>query len=243
MVRSERLAGIGLLAAGVAHEINNPLSTIAMAAESLESRSHQPLTKAEHDDTDLTCHYLGMIQREAFRCQQITSKLLEFSRGDDGPRTRTDLTSMILEVLSMVRCLGKYRDRNVEFAHQKPCYVQANGPEIKQVILNLVINALEAMDGGQTLRIEITEQIDQVFLTFEDEGCGMTPEVLENLFEPFFTQTKNGKGTGLGMSISHRIISDHNGTIEARSDGPGQGSRFRILLPRRQPTAEPEGAA
>ena len=73
---------------------------------------------------------------------------------------------------------------------------------------------------------------DHAVLTFEDDGCGMTPEVLENLFEPFFTRRKDGKGTGLGMSISHRIVTDHGGTIEAFSDGPGCGSKFRIHLPR-----------
>ena len=113
--------------------------------------------------------------------------------------------------------------------------VEVNGPEIKQVVLNLAANALEAMDSGGTLKIEITEQVDEVILTFDDDGCGMTPEVIEHLFDPFFTRRRGGKGTGLGMSISHRIISDHGGTIEATSDGPHCGSRFRIHLPRRVP--------
>jgi signal transduction histidine kinase len=133
----------------------------------------------------------------------------------------------------MVKPISQYRDRNIEFSRSQPCVVEVNGPEIKQVVLNLAANALEAMDSGGTLKIEITEQVDEVILTFDDDGCGMTPEVIEHLFEPFFTRRREGKGTGLGMSISHRIISDHGGTIEATSDGSHCGSCFRIHLPRR----------
>ena len=232
LVRSERLAGIGFLAAGVAHEINNPLSAIAMAAESLQGRKAEPLTKADHEHAKIAFQYLDMIQREAFRCRQITDKLLDFSRGQDAPRCRNDLAAIISEVLSMVQHMSKFRDRKIEFPCSKPCNIDINGSEIKQVILNLIANALESMESGGTLRINLIEQTDQVVVSVEDDGCGMTPEVIENLFEPFFTRKKNGKGTGLGMSISHRIISDYGGTIEAFSEGPGCGSTFHVHLPR-----------
>ena len=232
LVRSERLAGIGFLAAGVAHEINNPLQAIAFAAESLEGRTPEPRDETERKDVEVMRQYLGMIQREAFRCQQITRKLLEFSRGNGEARNRQDLTSIVNEVLALVRPMSKYQDRTIEFSRTAPCPIDANGPEIQQVVLNLVSNALEAMNPGGTLRIGIVEQAGQVVLNFSDDGCGMTPEVVENLFEPFFTQRKDGKGTGLGLSISHRIISDHGGTIDAASDGPGRGSTFRVILPR-----------
>ena len=233
LVRSERLAGIGFLAAGVAHEINNPLSAIAMAAESLEGRLSEICPDADADERELVREYLGMIQSEAFRCQQITARLLDFARGQEATRSRHDLTQLIAEVLAMVQHMSKYRDRRIQFAHNKPCYAEVNGTEIKQVVLNLVANALEAMDAGGTLRIGIVERVDEVVLTFEDDGCGMTPEVIEHLFEPFYTRRKDGKGTGLGMAISHRIICDHGGTIEADSEGPNRGSTFRIHLPRR----------
>jgi len=232
LVRSERLAGIGFLAAGVAHEINNPLQAIAFAAESLDSRTPEPRTEEERADVELAHQYLGMIQREAFRCQQITKKLLEFSRGNGEARGRHDLTAIVNEVLALVRPMSKYHDRAIEFARTAPCSIEANGPEIQQVVLNLVSNSLEAMESGGTLRIDITEQASQVVLTFSDDGCGMTPDVIENLFEPFFTQRRDGRGTGLGLSISHRIISAHGGTIDAASDGPGKGSTFRVILPR-----------
>ncbi len=231
LVRSERLAGIGFLAAGVAHEINNPLQAIAIAAESLETRIPEPNNEAEEKDVEVIRQYLGMIQREAFRCQQITRKLLEFSRGNGEARGRHDLTAIVNEVLALIRPMGKYRDRNIQFDRTAPCVVDVNGPEIQQVVLNLVSNALEAMQGGGTLAIRIVEQAGQVVLEFVDDGCGMTPEVLENLFEPFFTQRKDGRGTGLGLSISNRIIADHGGTIDATSDGPGCGSTVRVILP------------
>jgi signal transduction histidine kinase len=100
-------------------------------------------------------------------------------------------------------------------------------------VRNLVANALEAMEGQGLLKIDLEERTDEIILSFRDNGCGMTPYVLENLFEPFCTERKSGKGTGLGLSISHRIVSEHGGRIEAVSDGPGAGSCFRVHLPRK----------
>lgn len=237
LVRSERLAGIGFLSAGVAHEINNPLSAIAMAAESLESRSEELFADLPEGDRKLVRQYLAMIQRESFRCQQITRRLLDFARGQDDVRARFDLTGTIIEVLEMVGHMGKYKNRNITLRHAGPIHVEGNGPEIKQVVLNLVANALDAMEDGGTLDISMTEQTDAVIVDFKDDGCGMTPDVIAHLFEPFFTMRKSGKGTGLGLSITHRIVADHRGTIEATSDGPGKGSTFRVRIPR-QPVAK-----
>jgi signal transduction histidine kinase len=238
LVRSERLAGIGFLAAGVAHEINNPLSAIAMASESLEGRIPKAADDAEKSDAEVCHQYLQMIQRESFRCQQITARLLNFARGETAVRSPTELASLISEVLAMVQHMSKFRDRHIVFEPSRACYAEINGPEIKQVALNIVANALESMEPGGTLRIDLIEETDQVILSFADDGCGMTPTVIDNLFEPFFTQRKDGKGTGLGMSISHRIVSDHGGTIEVTSAGPGLGTTFRVHLPRQAAKAQ-----
>ncbi len=232
LVRSERLAGIGFLAAGVAHEINNPLSAIAMAAESLDGRSDELFVDVPEADRKLVQQYLSMIQRESFRCQQITRRLLDFARGQEDVRAEFDLTGTIIEVLEMVGHMSKYKNRNITLQHVGPVRIEGNGPEIKQVVLNLVANALEAMDDGGTLDISMTEQTDAVIVTFKDDGCGMTADVIAHLFEPFFTKRKSGKGTGLGLSITHRIVADHRGTIEATSQGPGKGSTFRVRIPR-----------
>ncbi|MGH7200692.1 MAG: sensor histidine kinase [Planctomycetaceae bacterium] len=232
LVRSERLASVGFLAAGVAHEINNPLQAILTASDSLESRAEEFLHAAPDEEARVVRLYLGMIQSESTRCKHITARLLDFARGQETARATVDLTAVISEVLTLVGVLKKYRDRHVIFEPAAVCDVEANAAEIKQVVLNLIANAFESMEPGGTLTITLTEQTDQVHLRFEDEGCGMSPEVIAHLFEPFFTK-KAGKGTGLGLSISHRIISDHGGTIEAHSDGPGQGCVFHVSLPRR----------
>lgn len=245
LVRSERLAGVGFLAYGVAHEINNPLSAIAMAAESLEGRFRAPdssIPVPEAADRDLVTQYLGMIQKEAFRCQQITARLLNFARGQDAPKTRQDLVKIVSEVLDLVAHLSKFHGHTIHFDRQRSCYFDAVGAEIKQVVLNMVANALESMEEQGTLTIDLEERADEILLSFRDTGCGMTPYVLENLFEPFFTERKSGKGTGLGLSISHRIVSEHGGRIEAISDGPGTGSTFRIHLPRNLPARKAQAA-
>jgi signal transduction histidine kinase len=231
LVRSERLAGIGLLSAGVAHEINNPLSAIAMAAESLAERFAEEPATGNAQEAEVVQQYLEMIQREAFRCQKITQSLLDFARGN-GACACHDLTAIINDVLRVVSHMNRYRDRIVRFTRTVPCLLEMNGPEIQQVVQNLVLNGLEAMDTGGTMTITITEQIDHVTLIITDDGCGMSQQVIDNLFEPFFTQRRNGRGTGLGLSITHRIVTDHGGSIQVESAGPGRGSTFRVRLPR-----------
>lgn len=233
LVRSERLAGVGFLAAGVAHEINNPLAAIAMAGESLQDRLEALLGQAAPDEQTVIRQYAEMIGREAFRCQEITARLLDFSRGQDASRAPHDLIQLVNEVLALVGHMSRFRDRRITFAASGTCRLEINGPQIKQVVLNLVANALESTGEGGSLDIELASQTDLVTLSFSDDGCGMTSETIDNLFEPFFTTKSTGKGTGLGLSISHRIISDHGGTIEASSGGVGQGSLFRLQLPRR----------
>jgi len=232
LVRSERLAGVGFLAAGVAHEINNPLSAIAMAGESLEGRLVGNLGQFNPAEADVVRQYLRMIQDESFRCKQITERLLDFSRGRDAVRETTDVARLVSEVVAMVQYLTKYREKKIEYAASGPCFAEVNGPEIKQVILNLVANGLDAVERGGTLRIRLRAQTDHLVIEFEDDGCGMTPDVIENLFEPFFTRKQSGQGTGLGLSISHRIIGQHGGTLSATSPGAGLGSTFAVRLPR-----------
>ncbi len=237
LVRSERLAAVGFLSAGVAHEINNPLAAIMMASESVEDRIEELLDGKTDGDAKVIRDYLRMIQKESFRCREITTKLLDFSRGGESMRERTDVTGLIREVIAMVQHLSKYREMHIQFRSSQPSYLEANPAEIKQVLLNLVANGLESMEAGGTLSIEVQELTDAVRIVFRDEGCGMTPDVIENLFEPFFTSKRVGKGTGLGLSISHRIVHDHGGSIEAQSDGVGQGSWFCVSLPRRAMSA------
>lgn len=234
LVRSERLASVGLLAAGVAHEINNPLSAIRWAGESLESRLAELMTDAPDDDAAVVQQYVAMIQSESERCQEITKRLLDFSRNHDSAKTQQDVCFILREVLSLITHMKKYRECQVEFDRQEPCEIEISGPEIKQVALNLVANALDSTGAMGMLRVELHEQIDWVEIHFVDDGAGMDQETIDHLFEPFYTTKPTGEGTGLGLSISDRIIGDHGGTIEAQSDGDGHGSTFIVRLPRKQ---------
>jgi signal transduction histidine kinase len=257
VVRSEQLASVGFLAAGVAHEINNPLASIAMCAESLESRlaesggpqSFSAVDSARNtagspDQIQVMQHYLRMIQSEAFRCKGITEKLLDFSRIGEVKHQNTDLRALVAGVIEMVRHLGKYQDRNIDFCPRndhgelEPVIASVNAQEIKQVVLNLITNALDSLDPGGTLSIDLRQSRGKAEIAFTDNGCGMTDEVLAHLFEPFFTRKRAGQGTGLGLSIVYRIVTDHGGQIEAESNGPGRGARFRVTLPLAHHTKE-----
>jgi signal transduction histidine kinase len=231
VVRSEQLASVGFLAAGVAHEINNPLASIAFCAESLERRifEHAVSTGAEQD---VVRSYVQMIQNEAFRCKEITEKLLDFSRTGDVQRQTTEMRELVTGTIEMVGHLGRYRGKQIELLPGDFVHAEVSQQEMKQVLLNLITNALDGVDANGRVTVEIQTVGRQVQLTFVDDGCGMTEEVQKHLFEPFFTRRRGGQGTGLGLSISYRIIEDHRGHIEAFSDGPGCGSRFTVTLPR-----------
>ncbi len=231
LVRSERLAGVGFLAAGVAHEINNPLASIAFCSEALENRLAPTLAAGDVADAKVIQNYLRMVQEEAFRCKSITEKLLDFSRCGEIQRERTDLAGLIQGVVEMIRHMGKYRHKNIVFLPREAVLAHVDGQEIKQVVLNLVVNALDSMEENGTLRIDLRHAEGMAEMVFQDDGCGMPPEVLENIFEPFFTKRRVGKGTGLGLSITHRIVSQHHGEIQATSPGEGQGARFSVRLP------------
>src|SRR5262245_38309572 len=228
--RSERLASVGFLAAGVAHEINNPLASIAFCAEGLERRLTELLGRFPREHATIQ-KYLRMIQDEAFRCKQITGNLLEFARVGEGERALTDLGEVVQSVLDIVQHLQNAQGKRIVFRPAGMAAALANPQEIKQVILNIVVNALDSMDEGGFLTITLAPNDGVAELILADTGCGMPPEVLDNIFEPFFTRSRTGKGTGLGLSISHRIISQHGGEIEASSPGPGEGSTFVVRLP------------
>lgn len=251
LVRSERLAGVGFLAAGVAHEINNPLASITFCSEALERRLADLIGRpepaasvslqlravgGEEGDRETVFKYLKMVQDEAFRCKKITERLLEFSRGGERTREPADLAEIIQSVIDVSQHLPSFKGKTIDFPGGRVT-AWVNAQEIKSVVLNMVVNALDSMDEGGTLSIRLNEHDGLGEMQFTDTGCGMPADVLENIFEPFFTKSRTGKGTGLGLSISHRVISQHGGEIEASSDGPGHGSTFTVRIPL-QPAAE-----
>ncbi|MEM6655081.1 MAG: ATP-binding protein, partial [Planctomycetota bacterium] len=233
VVRSEQLASVGFLAAGVAHEINNPLASIAMCSESLESRMAEFALDLQADGDgaaaavgpqwDVLRGYTEMIQKEAFRCKQITEKLLDFSRMGDSQRHATELRELVDGVIGMVEHLGKYQDKRVVLAAGEPVIADVNPQEMKQVVLNLITNGLDSLEPGGSVTVSVERSGAAARIVVEDTGCGMTDEVIQHLFEPFFTRRRGGQGTGLGLSITYRIVQEHGGKIVPTSDGVGRG--------------------
>ncbi len=238
IVRSERLASVGFLAAGISHEINNPLASIAMCAESLEGRLRdETLEEMGQAQRQVVEKYLQMVYREAGRCRQITSRLMDFSRWGDAVREPVELGKLIQEMIDMLAHLPHYRGRTIELVQSEAVVAHVNAQEIKQVAVNLLTNALESLSetnaqGNGRVVIEISKDNDHAQVVVTDNGCGMTDEVQQRLFEPFFTQRRGGDGTGLGLTIADRIVRAHGGTICGHSGGPGKGSVFRVCIPR-----------
>jgi signal transduction histidine kinase len=246
LVRSERMVSVGFLAAGVAHEINNPLASILFCSEALERRLQEVLgsmAASSHGalpaEVEILTRYLKMIQQEALRCKDITQKLLDFSRTGERRKEPADLTGLVRGVLEVARHLPSSRGKTVTFDPTGYIVAPVNAQDLKSVILNLVVNALDSMDDGGRLAISLATAGGYAELVFTDTGCGMSPEVLQNIFEPFFTKSRTGKGTGLGLFISHQIVDQHGGTITATSAGPGTGSTFTVRIPLEVRQADP----
>jgi signal transduction histidine kinase len=249
LIRSERLASVGYLAAGVAHEINNPLGIISGYAEySLEQLKARQAGAAAPDGQadDELGKSLQIICEEAFRCKDITGKLLSLARQGDQTRQNICVADVADNVVSIVGGLREYRDRKLTVtapagaAERQELSVNAVEAEMKQVVLNLTLNALEASPAGTgEVRIAVRRVGESVECSVTDNGRGMSVAILERVFEPFFTEKRGSAdargsrshGTGLGLSITHAIIENHGGSIVAQSEGVGKGSRFVVLLP------------
>ena len=230
MSRAEKLAAVGRLAAGVVHEINNPLATIAACAESLEHRIDEGAFEASEASDDLT-EYLGLIKSEAFRCKTITTDLLNFSRIRAGERTSVDAGDVVRSAANLIshQKRGDGISQEIEIQSDLPP-VNADGGQIQQALIVLATNAIDAMPDGGTLTFRVFSKGSRVCLEVEDTGSGIAPENVSKIFEPFFTTKEVGKGTGLGLSVCYGIVSEHGGRLSVRSN-VGKGTTFSIFLP------------
>lgn len=245
VIQNEQLASTGFLAAGVAHEINNPLGIIAWTAEalegSLEDLSDDQRALIVPDFLSELSTSLSDIQNEAFRCKGITERLLHFSRLGDSSRELEDLGGLVKSVVSMVGKVGEYRCKKLTAHCDDEVLAHCNAQEIQQVVLNLVSNALEsvATDGSVDVYVRLEPDplsgVEHACVVVQDDGCGMDQQVMDHLFEPFFTRRQDNTGTGLGLSISYRIVSLHHGSLTPFSEGAGRGSRMTLRLPAEAP--------
>lgn len=230
IARAEKLTAIGRLAAGVVHEINNPLATISACAEALESRLQEGAFKNSEALDDLR-EYLGLIRSEAFRCKTITNGLLDFSRTRAAGHTSLNLAQIIS---SAVRLLShQQRGERINFQIETPENlppVSGDAGQLQQAIIALAANAVDAMPQGGVLKITGRQNGNSVVVEVSDTGFGIPAENVPRIFEPFFTTKEVGKGTGLGLAVCYGILTEHGGSLDVRST-VGVGTTFTISLP------------
>ncbi len=230
VVRAEQLASVGYLAAGVAHDISTPLDLIVRAADALDEAMENDQL-APRQRRDVLLKHLADIQAQAFCCKGITENLLDFSRASDTQRKPTELREILQSVVDLASHLGKNQGKEVVLAPGPAVYAAVNVQQIKQVAVNLVVNALERAEAGGTVQVSLRIVGDDVELVVADDGPGLNDQELRQVFEPNTGSRRAGCGIGLGLSISARIIEDHGGRITAHSPGPGAGTRLRVCLP------------
>ena len=229
--RAEKLAAVGRLAAGVVHEINNPLATIAACAEALEQRVQEGAFGASEDAEDLG-EYLGLIKSEAFRCKSITTGLLDFSRVRGGNRHSIDVGDVLRSSANLISHQKRGDNIVIKFEIAKNlALIEADSGQIQQAVIALATNAIDAMPEGGTLTFRAFSQAARVVIEIEDTGFGIPPEDVSKIFEPFFTTKEVGKGTGLGLAVCYGIITEYGGRLSVRSN-LGKGTVFSIFLPK-----------
>ncbi len=217
----EKLAFLGETAAGIAHELNNRLVPVVGYSELLLSS-----VKDERDR-----RMLRLIHESALGCKSIVQSLLEFAREKEPKKRSIDPNLLVDKILS----LFTYK-LNVEgirlikdLSHEMPS-IMADPYQMEQVLINLINNAIQAMEGGGTLSVRTQWEGGRISITVEDTGCGIPEHLLDRIFDPFFTTKEPGKGTGLGLSVSYGIVKSHGGEIKVRSE-VGKGTAFTIVLP------------
>jgi two-component system NtrC family sensor kinase len=223
LIQSEKLASLGKLAAGIAHEINNPLGGVLIY-------THLLLEDADRDSGQY--ENLKKIVKETTRCKDIVKGLLEFSRPKEPEMVPTDIHDALNRALAIFEPQSFFQNIKIEKEFSEVPRVVADSSQLQQVFTNIISNAAEAMAGNGvlTIRTSLDEQSDRIKVEFTDTGHGIKPEDMTRLFEPFFSTKAVGKGTGLGLAISYGIIQKHRGSIEVRSE-IGKGSAFTVILP------------
>ena len=222
VARAERLAGIGRLAANIAHEIRNPLASISGSVEVLKSL---PGADAE------TRNLVDIAVREVDRVNALISNLLDYARPRSEDRQRLDLGEMVTEIAKIFEQERRMKDVHLQLHTQTGVWVEAASGQMQQVLWNLLRNAVEAMPEGGTIYLAAAQKNTvppEAILMVRDTGVGIARDDLDHIFEPFFSR-KTG-GTGLGLATTARIVEDHKGTIDVLSQR-GKGTTFTVRLP------------
>jgi PAS domain S-box-containing protein len=233
IIQSERLAAMGQMIGGFAHELNNPLTSILGMSELLQ----------EGEAPEGVRKQMVVLQQQARRAAEIVQNLMYFSRPPAPGKSPIDLGELVQRTLHLHAYSLRKSNITVDFLKEAVPPVSGDAHQLMQVFLNLILNSEQAMrevrDRG-TLRIRIEKREKSVSVIFQDDGPGISPDILPNIFDPFYTTKRPGRGTGLGLSISKAILREHNGNVEAAS-GPGGGAVFTVTLPLAV-TGTPSGA-
>ncbi len=232
LIQTEKMSSIGVLATGIAHEINNPLTSVAGFAEALLRRFRDESALKEDPRLDVFPHYLEVIVRESYRCKGIIGNLLTFGRKSDGLAVKVDMNAVLLEILELVRYQSNYRRIRVVTNLEKNLPGVMGDPSgLRQVCMNLLVNAHQAFEGPGTVEVT-SKKIDEgmISIVIRDDGCGMAQNIVDRIWEPFFTTKEVGRGVGLGLAISYNIVKRHGGEIRLESR-VGEGSEFTVMLP------------
>ena len=232
LIAADRLAALGTLSAGTAHEINNPLAIINDAAGWLKSRVDKDASIPDELRKDIGLA-LGKIETSVKRTRRITHQLLSFSRQADAMIKEFNLSDLAAEVVDLVRKVASDHQADVTAACDvKEMRLWSDPYQVRQVLINLVTNGLQAVGPGGTVELMVTGDDAQAVAVVKDDGPGIPSEILQRIFEPFFTTKPPGEGTGLGLSVSQGIIEKLGGRIEVTSK-LGGGATFKIVLPRK----------
>ena len=225
-ILTERLAAIGQMASGIAHEINNPLATVAVCAEGLLKR----VEKGEFTQ-DFFRNYLRIMREEVNRCKNITSDMLSFVRKKRNGKEKVNLHEVLDRTLDMISLQGRLEKVNVfkRYAEGIPG-VPGYEADLRQVFLSILLNALDAMQDQGKLVIETELNGNAALTRVRDTGPGIPPAIIHKIFDPFFTTKAERHGTGLGLSIAHKIIRENDGRIDVASEEE-KGTTFTITLP------------
>lgn len=232
LIQTEKMSSIGVLATGIAHEINNPLTSVAGCAEALLRRFRDEPALKEDVRLDVFSHYLEVIVRESYRCKRIIDNLLSFGRKSDGSATKIDINLVLQEILELLRYQPGYRQIQVVTKLKPDLPLVLGDPSgLRQVCMNLLVNAHQAIQNRGVVEVT-TDKIDDalVSIVIRDTGCGMAQNILDRIWEPFFTTKEVGKGVGLGLALTYSIVKRHGGEIRLESR-VGEGSQFTLLLP------------
>lgn len=241
LLRRERMAGVGLLAADVAHEINNPLNAMLGLTElSLRTTLSGPVT----DEARKELHEsLGVIRREAVRCRAIVQRLMAMVRNPRTPES-IDIQRLLAETVEIARAARPDRAQCYKVTiPDKQLSVTARSDDVRQIMLTLLINAADAVGPDGRIEVDATRAKGQVWIRVRDNGRGMPSEAIENLGVPFATTRAGSGGTGLGLSIAMTIAADMGAQIRAQSAGPDQGSLFILAIPTNEPTSGMTGGS